>query len=91
MGDLFELLGGLLGVAAFDPESLVHLPYLHYHHHLPLLLEPCPHLEWVEMLDWKMMVDLVFVWDLRILLDTRHQWTCSLARCMDESRLEGGE
>jgi hypothetical protein len=42
-------------------------------HHLdlhPLLLEPYPHLELVEMLAWKMMVDLVLVEALRILLDT---------------------
>jgi hypothetical protein len=82
-------------VAVFDPESLVHLPCLHCHlpfdqspilevvHCLdlhPLLLEPRPHLELVEMLAWKMMVDLVLMWAPRILLDTRHQWTCSLAR-----------
>jgi hypothetical protein len=69
-------------VAVFDPESLTHLPCLHYHHlpidqfpslevvhrldvH-PLLLEPRPHLELVEMLAWKMMVDLVLVEALRI-------------------------
>ena len=33
----------------------------------PLLLEPFPHLELVEMLVWKMMVDLVLVEALRIL------------------------
>jgi hypothetical protein len=97
-GDLFELLGGLLGVAVFDLESLDHL-LCHYCLHLPLdhcllevahhldlhlhFLEPDPHLELVEMLAWKMMVDLVLVWAPRILLDTRHQWTCSLARCME--------
>jgi hypothetical protein len=73
-------------VAVFDPVSLDHLPYLdHLHlpldqclplevaHRLdlhPLLLEPCPHLELVEMLAWKMMVDLVLMWALRIPLDT---------------------
>jgi hypothetical protein len=83
----------------FDPESLDHLPYLHYHHlpldqcpHLKvahrldlhrLLIEPHPHLELVEMLVWKMMVDLVFVEALRIPLDTHPQWTCSLVRCME--------
>jgi hypothetical protein len=46
----------------------------------PLLLKPYPHLELVEMLAWNMMVDLVFVWAPRILLDTHLQWTCSLAR-----------
>jgi hypothetical protein len=66
-GDLFELLGGLLGVAVFDFEFLDHLPYVdHLHlpldqcpplevaHRLylhPLLVEPCPHLELVEMLE----------------------------------------
>jgi hypothetical protein len=85
-----------LGVAVFDPKSLDHLLCLdHPHlpldqclppevaHHLdlhPLLPKPYPHLELVEMLAWKMMVDLVLVWAPRILLDTRHQWTCSLAR-----------
>jgi hypothetical protein len=78
-GDLFELPGGLLGVAVFDP---VHLPCLdHWHlpldhcpplevaHILDLLLhhiEPVPHLKLVEMLVWKMMVDLVLVEALRI-------------------------
>jgi hypothetical protein len=76
-GDLFVSLGGLLGVAVFDPEFLAHLPCLD-HCHLPLdhcptlevvhlldhllhCLEPDPHLGLVEMLDWKMMVDLVLV------------------------------
>jgi hypothetical protein len=44
----------------------------------PLLLEPFPHLGLVEMLVWKMMVDLVLVEALWILLDTHPQWTCSL-------------
>jgi hypothetical protein len=82
-------------VAVFDPESLDHVPFLHYLHlpldqypplevahrfnlH-PLLLEPIPHLELVEMLAWKMMVDLVFMEALRSPLDTHPQWTCSLA------------
>jgi hypothetical protein len=43
-----------------------------------LLLEPYPHLELVEMIVWKMMVDLVFVEALRIILDIHPQWTCSL-------------
>jgi hypothetical protein len=64
-------------VAVFDPVFLDHLPCLdylhltldhcsplevahpldlHFHH-----LEPDSHLEWVEMLAWKMMVDLVLV------------------------------
>jgi hypothetical protein len=63
-------------VAVFDPVFLAHLPCL-YHHlpldHCPSLevahphdlhlhhFEPNPHLELVEMLVWKMMVDLVFV------------------------------
>jgi hypothetical protein len=41
------------------PLELVHPPDL-YH------LEPVPHLELVEMLAWKMTVDLVLVWALRI-------------------------
>jgi hypothetical protein len=64
-GDIFELLGGLLGVVVFDLEFFVHLPSLHCHLPLdqcpplevahcldlhPLLLEPRPHLELVEML-----------------------------------------
>jgi hypothetical protein len=78
-GDLFESLGGLLGVAVFDP---VHLPCLD-HCHLPLdhcpplevahlldlllhYLEHVPHLELVEMLVRKMMVDLVLMEALRI-------------------------
>jgi hypothetical protein len=84
-------------VAVFDPESLAHLPCLHYHHlpldqypplevaldlH-PLLLKLCPRLELVEMLARKMMVDLVLVWAPRILLDTCLQWTGSLVRCME--------
>jgi hypothetical protein len=76
-GDLFESLGGLLGVAVFDPESPDHLPP-HVQLHLPLdhcpplevahpldlhlhCLETNPHLELVEMLAWKMTVDLVLV------------------------------
>jgi hypothetical protein len=85
-----------LGVVVCDPESLDHLPCLaHLHlpldqcpplevaHRLdldPRPLEPIPHLELVEMLVWKMMVDLVLVETLRITLDTHPQWTCSLAR-----------
>jgi hypothetical protein len=80
----------------FDSKYLDHLPCLdHLHlpfdqclplevaHHLdihPLLLEPFPHLKLVEMLVWKMTVDLVLVKALRVLLDTYHQWICSLAR-----------
>jgi hypothetical protein len=65
-GDLFELLGGLLGVAVFDPILLDHISCLD-HCYLPLdhcppievahpldlhihCLEPDPHLELVEML-----------------------------------------
>jgi hypothetical protein len=64
-------------VAVFDPELFAHLPCLyHYHlplnHCSPLevahpldlhlhCLESDPHLELVEMLDWKMMVDLALV------------------------------
>jgi hypothetical protein len=36
----------------------------------------------VEMLVWKMMVDLVLVKALWALVGTHLQWTCSLARCM---------
>jgi hypothetical protein len=86
-------------VVLFDPKSLDHLPCIdHLHlpldqcpplevaHRLdlnPLLLEPYPHLELVEMRVWKMMVDLVLVKALRVLLGTHHQWTCSLARRME--------
>jgi hypothetical protein len=68
-------------VAVFDPVFLAHLPCL-YHHlpldHCPPLevahpldlhfhhLGPNPRLELTEMLAWKMMVDLVLVWALRI-------------------------
>jgi hypothetical protein len=60
-------------VAIFDPEFLAHLPCLY---HLPLdhcsplevahppdlhYLDHVPHLELVEMLSWKMTVDLVLV------------------------------
>jgi hypothetical protein len=70
------------GVAVFDPLFLDHLPCHHclhlpldqcppleVAHHLDLhlyLLELDPHLELVEMLAWKMMVDLMLVWALRI-------------------------
>jgi hypothetical protein len=88
-----------LGEVAFDPESLDHFscldhlhipldqcPPLYVAHRLnlhPLLLEPFSHLDLVEMLVWKMTVDLVLVTALWILLDTHHQWTCSLARRME--------
>jgi hypothetical protein len=81
-GDLVVSLDGLLGDSVFDPVLLDHLPCLdHYHlplnhcpplevaHLLDLLLhylEPDPHLGLVEMLAWKMMVDLVLVEALRI-------------------------
>ena len=81
-GDLFESLGGLLSVAVFDPILLDHLLCLDYCHlpldhcspleaahpldlHLHCL-ELDPYLESVEMLDLKMMVDLVLMWALRI-------------------------
>jgi hypothetical protein len=73
-------------VVIFDPESLDHLPCLHHLHlpldQCPPLevahrldLDPRPlelflHLELVEMLVWKMTVDLVLVKALRILLNT---------------------
>jgi hypothetical protein len=68
-------------VAVFVLVFLDHLPCLYYYHlpldHCPPLevahpldlhfhLEPDPHLELVEMLDWKMTVDLVLMWALRI-------------------------
>jgi hypothetical protein len=69
-------------VAVFDPVLLVHLPCLDFLHllldHCPLLevahlldlllhhLEPVPHLGLVEMLEWKMTVDLVLMEALRI-------------------------
>jgi hypothetical protein len=80
-GDLFESLGGLLGAVVFDPVLLNHLPCLD-HCHLPLdhcplevahpldlhfyYLELDPYLGLVEMLAWKMMVDLELEWALRI-------------------------
>jgi hypothetical protein len=78
-GDLIVSLGGLLGVVVFDPDHLpcldqLHLPLdhcpplevahpldLHFHH-----LELDPNLGLVEMLAWKMTVDLVIVWGLQI-------------------------
>jgi hypothetical protein len=69
-------------VAVFDPEFLAQLPCLCHGHlpldHCPPLevahpldlhlhcLKPDPHLELVEMLAWKMTVDLVLVEALRI-------------------------
>jgi hypothetical protein len=47
-GDLFESLGGLLGVAVFDPVSLDHLPCLDYYH---FPLHHCPPLEVAHPLD----------------------------------------
>jgi hypothetical protein len=47
-GDLFELLGGLLGGAVFDPVFPDHLPCLD-HYHLPL--NHCPPLEVAHPLD----------------------------------------
>jgi hypothetical protein len=85
-------------VAVYDPEFIDHLPchdhrlpldqcppieVAHCHDLHPLLLEPHPHLELVEMLVWKMMVDLVLVDALWIPLDTHPQWTCSLVRRME--------
>jgi hypothetical protein len=87
-----------LGAVVFDLESLVHrllgqlhLPLdqcllLEVAHCLELdllLLELVPHLKLVEMLVWRMMVDLVLVRALRDLVDTHPQWTCSLARCTE--------
>ena len=57
------------------PLEVAHPLDFHLHH-----FEPDPRLELVEMLVWKMMVDLFLVWALRIPLDTQPQWTCSLAR-----------
>ena len=69
-------------MAVFDPEFLDHLPCLDQLHlpldrcpplevALPLDLhlhqfEPDPHLKLVEMLAWKMTIDLVLVWAFRI-------------------------
>jgi hypothetical protein len=85
-----------LGAVVFDLELLIHLPFLDHLHLLldqcppldvahrldldPLPLEPFSHLELVEMLVWKMMVDVVLVKVLRVILDTHLQWTCYLAR-----------
>jgi hypothetical protein len=81
-GDLVVSLGGLLGEAVFDPVLLDHLPCLdhrylpldhcphlevarpldlHFHH-----LELDPHLGLVEMLAWKLTVDLVLMEALQI-------------------------
>jgi hypothetical protein len=81
-GDLFVSPSELLGVAVFDPILLDHLPCLDHHYlpldHCPPLevahlldlllhyLEPNPHLGLVEILAWKMMVDLMFMEALRI-------------------------
>jgi hypothetical protein len=80
-------------VVVFDHEFLDHFhlpldqcPPLEVAHHIglhPLLIELYPHLELVEMLARKMMVNLVLVEALRILLDTHPQWTCSSARHME--------
>jgi hypothetical protein len=80
-------------VVVFDPDHLPCLDQLHLHldpcpplevaHFIDLhlhCLEPDPHPELVEMLDLKMMVDLVLVEALRIPYDTHPQWTCSLVR-----------
>jgi hypothetical protein len=78
-------------VTVFDPLSPAHLPCLHLPlDHCPPLevahppdlhhLKHVPHLELVEMLAWKMIVNLVLVEALRIPYDTHPQWTCSLAR-----------
>jgi hypothetical protein len=69
-------------VAVFDPKFLDHLPCLDHLHlpldHCPPLevvhpldlhlhyFEPDPHFELVEMLGWKMTVDLMLVEALRI-------------------------
>jgi hypothetical protein len=66
-------------VAVFDPVHLLCLDHCHLPlDHCPLLevahpldlqphrLEPNPHLGLVEMIDWKMKVDLVLVEALRI-------------------------
>jgi hypothetical protein len=69
-------------VEVYDPESLAHLPCLYHYHlpldHCPPLevahpldldlhhFEPDPRLELVEMLGWKMTVDLMLVEALRI-------------------------
>jgi hypothetical protein len=69
-------------VEVYDPIFLAHLPCLYYLHlpldHCPPLkvahpldlhfhhLEHVPHLELVEMLGWKMTIDLVLVWAIWI-------------------------
>jgi hypothetical protein len=75
-----------LGEVVFDLGSPVHTPFLdqlliphdrclllEVAHCLELdllLLEPVPHLELVEILVWKMMVDLVLMRALQVLVDT---------------------
>jgi hypothetical protein len=78
-GDIFVSLGGLLREAVFDSDHLPFLDQLHLpldycpplevahlldHHFNHLELDP--HLGLVEMLAWKMTVDLLLVWALRI-------------------------
>jgi hypothetical protein len=80
-------------VAAFDPKFLDHLPCLHYLHppldHYPSLevdhpldlhlhLKPDPRLELVEMLGWKIMVDLV------VTPGFRRQTECEPCTCQDQ-------
>jgi hypothetical protein len=85
-----------LGEAVFDLESLVHphfLDQLHLSldrcllievaHCFDLLLELVPHFELVEMLVWRMIVDLVLVRALRVLVVTHLQWTYSLVQCTE--------
>jgi hypothetical protein len=60
------------------PPEVTHCLDLH-----PLLLEHDTYLELVEILAWKMMVDLVLVEALRIPLDTHLQWTCYLVGRME--------
>jgi hypothetical protein len=59
----------------YPPLEVALLFYLHSHH-----LELGPHLRLVEMLVWKMKVDLMHVEAPRVPWGTHPQWTCSLAR-----------
>jgi hypothetical protein len=64
-GDLVEFLGGLLGVAVFDPEFLDHLPCLHYLH-LPLII--------VLLLRW--LILLIFIFIILGLILILSWWRC---------------
>ena len=74
----------LIFLVLIDLIPLDHCPPIEVAHPLDLHhLEPDPHLELVEILAWKMTVDLVLVEALWIPLYTHPQWICSLAQCTE--------